>query len=57
MNQFVSSIQQYYKQVVISTCWSELNENFENVKNYDDLFMYHKQYMHKMIKRLVFFQL
>ncbi|CAI6367853.1 unnamed protein product [Macrosiphum euphorbiae] len=51
MNQFVSSIQQYYKQVVISTCWSELNENFENVKNYDELFTYHKQYMHKMIKR------
>lgn len=51
MTQFVSSIQQYYKQVVISTCWSELNENFENVKNYDDLFTCHKQYMHKMIKR------
>jgi len=53
MNQFVSSIQQYYKQVVISTCWSELNENFENVKNYDDLFACHKQYMHTMLKRLV----
>ncbi|XP_060839023.1 gamma-tubulin complex component 6-like isoform X1 [Rhopalosiphum padi] len=51
MNQFVSSIQQYYKQVVISTCWSELNENFENVKNYDDLFACHKQYMHTMLKR------
>uniref|UniRef100_A0A2H8TK13 Gamma-tubulin complex component n=1 Tax=Melanaphis sacchari TaxID=742174 RepID=A0A2H8TK13_9HEMI len=51
MTQFVSSIQQYYKQVVISTCWSELNENFENVKNYDDLFACHKQYMHTMLKR------
>jgi len=56
MNQFVSSIQQYYKQVVINTCWTELNENFETVKNYDDLFECHKQYMHKMLKRLVCFE-
>lgn len=53
MNQFVSSIQQYYKQVVISSCWSELNENIANVKNYDELFAYHKQYMHKMLSWLV----
>lgn len=53
MNQFVSSIQQYYKQIVISTCWSELNENFENIQNYDDLFTRHKQYMHAMLRKLV----
>lgn len=53
MNQFVSSIQQYYKQVVISTCWSELNKNFENIQNYDDLFEIHKQYMHTMLRRSV----
>lgn len=51
MIQFVSSIQQYYKQVVVSTSWSELNENFENVKNYDELFVNHKQYMHQMLRR------
>lgn len=53
MNQFVTSIKQYYKQVVIGTCWSELNENFKNVQNYDDLYASHKQYMHTMLKRLV----
>lgn len=53
MNQFVISIQQYYKQVVINTCWFELNENFENIQNYDELFTSHKQYMHKMLKRLI----
>lgn len=55
MNQFVSSIQQYYKQVVVSTCWSELNESFENIQNYDDLYSSHKQYMHLMLKRFVGF--
>lgn len=53
MNQFVSAMQQYYKQVVISSCWSELNEKFENVQNYDELFNSHKQYMHNMFKQLV----
>lgn len=53
MIQFVSSIQQYYKQVVVSTSWSELNENFENIQNYDELFASHKQYMHQMLRRLV----
>lgn len=51
MNQFVTSIQQYYKQVVIDTCWSELNVNFECIQNYDDLFATHKQYMHTMLRR------
>lgn len=55
MIQFVSSIQQYYKQIVVSSCWSELNEDFENAKNYDDIYGIHKQYMHKMLKRLVYF--
>lgn len=53
MNQFVSSIQQYYKQVVVGTCWSELNESFENAQNYENIFVSHKQYMHQMLRRLV----
>ncbi|XP_050430846.1 uncharacterized protein LOC126839533 isoform X2 [Adelges cooleyi] len=51
MVQFTTSMHQYFKQVVISECWTKFDKRVEQVEDVFDLYSAYKEYMHELLRR------